>query len=130
MCDSYHAPHGAFHTNFKSSFSKAVQENLTGHCSFFVETDAVYSLSFDWELINGQYKLTNVCWQEEGNNYHTVCRSQKDEYALYNMARDTFVSDVYLHDKYDDGADGLLTNRLYTLFTDYPHLHLYSCILL
>jgi hypothetical protein len=79
----------------------------------------VYSISFHINPRNDEMKfdISNVIFQDEGNNYHNVCFSDGNIKAIYNYLDDTFDENIYLNDKYGDGIDlylNVATNRIFT----------------
>lgn len=84
----------------------------------------VYSISFHIRphtSLRGndemRFDIFDVVFQEEGNNYHNVCLSDNNSKAIYNCLDDTFDENIYLNDKYGDGADLDLNEAINRIFT-------------
>ena len=84
------------------------------------EDEGVFSLSFSYKFKDDKVHIFNVGWQEEMGSIHNVCSSRIDTEAIYDIVKDQIIQDVYLHDKYGDGSDGNLSDRLGDFFLKYP----------
>jgi len=126
------------HLDFKQNFALHLRDpEEEKECMFFSTTDAIYSLgiiSSFLEIRDGDeiYQLGPISWQEEGNCYHNVCGTGWDNYvdeekkekkiAVYNYTQDILLEDAYLGDKYNDCSDDWFSNRLKTIFVNYPKM--------
>jgi uncharacterized low-complexity protein len=63
-----------------------------------------------------RFDISNVTFQDEGNNYHNVCFSDADVRAIYNYTNDAFDENITLNDKYGDGADLYLDDAIHRIF--------------
>ena len=117
--------------SFRECFEDCVVTKLDNlyeiDVTYFVdEKDIVYSLFMNvMKYGNKLYKLKNITWQEESISYgyHNVCNTYKnDGYVLYDFENDTILQDTYLDDKYNDCSDGYFSERLETMFKEYPDL--------
>lgn len=134
------------HSNKKfKSFKDIITYSFDNTCSLFANYDGyVYSLRFDFDLDpNTKFiKIYNICWQEEylNGSLHNVCMSHckydckkdifienirnniTDNYVLYDIDNDIIIKDAYLFDKYGDCSDGWFSDRIFTVFRNYPKI--------
>ena len=115
--------------SFQECFQDCIVSKIDKLCEitvyYYVNTkDLVNSLSMTVTKYDNLYKISNITWKEEGieYGYHDVCQSRCNEYALYDYDNHVIIQDVYLHDKYNDNADGYFSDRLETMFSYYPEV--------
>lgn len=92
---------------------------------YYNDKDVIYSFSgYVDELTQNYIKISNICWQEEGDNYHHICQTKyNDNYLMFDLQNNKIIKDCYLYDKYDDGLHGFLWAskwHLECLFTNMP----------
>jgi hypothetical protein len=112
--------------NFKECFEDCVVSKIENlfeiNLTYYINIgDMVRSLNMTVIKYGiDQYKLANICWQEENIEcgYHDICQSNRGEFAIYDFAMNTFIKDIYLNDKYQDGSDGYLSDRLEYMFDE------------
>lgn len=123
MEDSRHSTQ--LHPSFKQAVGEMLECQQYTMC-FFVDKgaapgDDVTSLSFRVEQTKEPlcFKISDICFQQESGGFHDVCLS-RGEHAYYDLEHDTLMCDVELPDKYDDGADTMLSRALACVFVSTP----------
>lgn len=63
-----------------------------------------------------KFAISDIIFQEEDDKFHDVCRSNSNDYAVYNYSSNIFENDIFLNDKYGNFFDWYLSDAISRFF--------------